>query len=236
MVDWLRRRSRPKPAEGGPVEDGVAVTDEPAVPVGDQLPEEPELGPEADAGPDEGPETEADADGEPEGVACPSCAFWIEPAPRSSRLCPRCRERIVVRRTEGRAVYFTEAAVKVFEAERQRELDEQRWTVERREWLRLAKIAAAPLARRQRLEAQYPSAEVVEASKALYLSAVDNAVRAARRVKHWTEVARLRREQAAALFAEAGSPVPPPDDIVALHQEAAAAQLRALARPAPTPS
>ncbi len=101
MVDWLRRRSRPKPAEGGPVEDGVAVADEIAVPVGDQLPEEPEPGPEADAGPDEDPETEADADGEPEGVACPSCAFWIEPAPRSSRLCPRCRERIVVRQDGG---------------------------------------------------------------------------------------------------------------------------------------
>ena len=70
---------------------------------------------------------------------------------------------------------------------------------------------------------------MVEASKTLYLPSVDNAVRAARRVKHWTEVGRLRREQAAALFAEAGSPVPPPDDIVALHKEAAAAQLRSLA-------
>jgi hypothetical protein len=130
---------------------------------------------------------------------------------------------------EGRAVYFTEAAVKVFEVERQRELDEQRWTMEGREWLRLAKIARATEARRQRLDDQHPSAEVVEASKALYLSSVDTAVRAARRVKHWSEVGRLRREQAAALFADAGSPVPPPDDIVALHQEAAAAQLRALA-------
>ncbi len=119
----------------------------------------------------------------------------------------------------------------MFEAERQRELDEapldDRATgvAAPREDRRRAG-GPAPAARRP----STPSAEVVEASKALYLSAVDNAVRAARRVKHWTDVGRLRREQAAALFAEAGSPVPPPDDIVALHKESrggAAARARA---------
>ena len=124
-------------------------------------------------------------------------------------------------------MYFTEAAVAVFEAERQREADELRWTMERREWLRLARVAGAPEARRQRLDARPPSAEVVAASKALYLAAADSAVKEARRTKHWTDVGNLRREQAAALFAEAGHRVPPPDDIVALHREGAAAQLRA---------
>jgi hypothetical protein len=214
MVDWLRR------SLGG----GQRPASRPPQPVA------PAAEPSAEEAPGESSVAEAEAVvAEPEGIACPSCAFWIAPPPPSSRLCPRCRERIVVRRSEGRTVYFTEAAVKVFEAERQRELNEQRWTVERREWLRLAKIAGATQARRQRLEDQYPSAEVVEGSKALYLGAVETAVRAARRQKHWTEVARLRREQAAALFAEAGSPVPPPDDIAALHKEAAVAQLRALA-------
>ena len=216
MVDWLRR------SLGG----GRRPTERPPEPVSP----EPEAVPEPTLDEDVAGTLEGEAGlDEPDGAACPSCAFWIVPPPRSSRLCPRCRERIVVRHVEGRAVYFTEAAVQVFEAERQRELDEQRWTLERGEWLRLAKIAGATEARRQRLEGQHPSAEAVEASKALYLSSVDNAVRAARRVKHWSEVGRLRREQAAALFAEAGSPVPPPADIVALHKEAAAAQLRALA-------
>ena len=175
---------------------------------------------------------EADASGaelieEIEGVACPSCGAWLVPPPRSSRRCPQCREPIIVRRTEGRTVYFTEAAVAVFEAERQREADELRWTTERREWLRLARVAGAPEARRQRLDAKPPSAEVVEASKALYLGAAEAAVKDARRRKHWTDVGRLRREQAAALYAEAGHPVPPPEDIVALHREGSAAQLRA---------
>ena len=52
-----------------------------------------------------------------------------------------------------------------------------------------ASLAEAPL-----------SAEVVAAARTLYLAAVANAVRRARRAKRWPEVARIRRQQAAALF------------------------------------
>lgn len=207
MVDWFRRGRHREPTPTAPLE-----TEAPVEPVAEAVEEVPS-----------GAELIEDL----EGVACPSCGSWLVPPPRSNRRCPQCREPIVVRRTEGRTVYFTEAAVAVFEAERQREANELRWTMERREWLRLARVAGAPEARRQRLSARPPSAEVVEASKALYLGAADTAVKEARRTRHWTDVGRLRREQAAALFAEAGHPVPPPDDIVALHREGAAAQLRA---------
>jgi hypothetical protein len=42
-------------------------------------------------------------------------------------------------------------------------------------------------------------------------------------------VARIRRQQATALFREAGEPVPPPEEIVALQREGMLAHLRALA-------
>ncbi len=35
------------------------------------------------------------------GVACPNCGVLLDPPPTSTRLCPRCRRRIVVRRSEG---------------------------------------------------------------------------------------------------------------------------------------
>ena len=73
------------------------------------------------------------------------------------------------------------------------------------------------------------SAEGVRAARTLYLSAVEREVRTARGSRRWSDVATLRREQAAALFEEAGSPVPPPEDILRLHQEGATAALRAMA-------
>ena len=42
---------------------------------------------------------------------CPYCALLLDPPPESSRRCPRCRERIIVKRVDGRAIYLTEAAV-----------------------------------------------------------------------------------------------------------------------------
>ncbi|HEY6569449.1 MAG TPA: hypothetical protein VIZ22_04125 [Candidatus Limnocylindrales bacterium] len=210
MVDWFRRAIARAPTPTAPSE-----------PPGDEAPDDP------DTEAVEPVTAGAEVIEELEGVSCPSCGTWLIPPPRSNRRCPQCREPIVVRRTEGRTVYFTEAAVAVFEAERQREADELRWTIERREWLRLARVAGAPEARRRRIDGRPPSAEAVGAAKALYLGAADAAVKEARRTKHWTDVGRLRREEAAALFAEAGHPVPPPDDIVALHREGAAAQLRA---------
>jgi hypothetical protein len=117
----------------------------------------------------------------------------------------------------------------VFDGERQRETDERRWVAERRHWLRLAGTVKAPLDRRQRLERAPLSAASVQNARTLYLASAEREVRAARRARKWSEVATIRREQAAALFREVGSPVPPPDDVVSLHREAAAAALRAIA-------
>ena len=162
-------------------------------------------------------------------VACPSCGVALDPPPEHTRLCPRCRHRIVVRHSEGRPIYLTEAAVEVFESERQREIDEQTWTRERRRWLHLAQRAGAPADRRRRIATAPLTAAAVESSRTLYLVAAERAVRAARRDKRWDEVAQIRRRQAAALFMEAGGNPPPADEIVALHREGVAATLRALA-------
>jgi len=162
-------------------------------------------------------------------VPCPYCAVLLDPPPDHTRLCPRCRRRIVVRHAEGRAVYLTEAAVEVFEAERRHDVEEQAWTRERRHWLQLAQLAGAPADRRQRLAAAPLTASVVQAARNLYLAAADRAAAVARRDKRWDDVARIRRRQAAALFEEAGSPIPPPGDALALYREGVAATLRALA-------
>ena len=162
-------------------------------------------------------------------VACPNCGGMLDPPPDRSRLCPNCRHRIVVRHSDGHAIYLTEAAVKVFEAERQLEIERQTWTLERRRWLHLARAAGAPVELRRRAAVAPLSSEAVRSSRDLYLEAAESAVRAARRAKRWDEVARIRRRQAAALFEEAGGSAPPTDEIVALYREGLAATLRALA-------
>ena len=53
-------------------------------------------------------------------VSCPYCARLLEPPPASSRACPRCRMRIVVKHLDGRAVYLAADVVPVFESERRR--------------------------------------------------------------------------------------------------------------------
>jgi hypothetical protein len=160
--------------------------------------------------------------------SCPYCAVLLDPPPPRGRLCPRCRQRIVVRHVDGRAVYLTEAAVPVFEGERRRTDDQDRWAIERRRWLHLAKVVKAPVDRRERIERAPLSAENVHAARTLYLTSVEREVRAARGAARWNDVAIRRREQAAALFEEAGSPVPPPEEVLRLHQEGAAAALRAM--------
>lgn len=162
-------------------------------------------------------------------VACPNCGVVLDPPPKSSRLCPRCRHRIVVRRVEGRTIYLTEAAVEVFEAERQRGAMEQTWTRQRRDWLTLGRQVGAPADRRQRIEEAPLSAAAVQAARSLYMTNVERLVRAARRDKHWEDVARLRRRQAMALYEEAGGTPPPSDEIVALYREGMTATLRELA-------
>jgi hypothetical protein len=162
-------------------------------------------------------------------VACPNCGVALDPPPEHTRRCPRCRRQIVVRHAEGRAIYLTEAAVEVFEAERQREIDEQTWTRERHRWLQLARLSGAPAEGRRRVAGAPLTAASVMAARTLYLVAAERAVRAARRGKRWDEVAQIRRRQAAALFMEAGGHPPPADEIVALHREGVAATLRKIA-------
>lgn len=160
---------------------------------------------------------------------CPSCGYTLDPPPDRSRHCPSCRQPIIVRRVDGRAVLLVESAVPIFDRERQRIVDEQIWTAERDRWLELAETVRAPAARRAKLATAELSAATVEASHSLYVSGAETAVRRARRAKRWPEVARILRHQAAALYHAAGSPVPPPDEVVALHREGMLAELRALA-------
>ncbi|HEX7472945.1 MAG TPA: hypothetical protein VF323_07665 [Candidatus Limnocylindrales bacterium] len=162
-------------------------------------------------------------------VACPNCGIVLDPPPKSTRLCPRCRRRIVVRHSEGRAIYLTEAAVEVYEAEIQRGAMEQTWTRQRRDWLQLGRLVGAPADRRKRIAEAPLSAAAVQSARTLYMLTVERAVRVARRDKEWQDVARLRRRQATALFDEAGGSVPPADEIVALHREGMVATLRELA-------
>ncbi|MGH2464796.1 MAG: hypothetical protein ACRDGI_04985 [Candidatus Limnocylindrales bacterium] len=161
-------------------------------------------------------------------VACPNCGVLLDPPPASSRLCPRCRRKIVVRHSDGRAIYLTEAAVEVFEAERQREIDARTWERERRSWLQLARLVAAPADRRQRLAASPLSAATVQAARALYLNAADRGAREARQEKRWEDVARIRQRQVAALFEEAGGRPPVPGDILELYRDGINATLRGL--------
>jgi hypothetical protein len=152
----------------------------------------------------------------------------LDPAPERGRLCPRCRRRIVVRRVDGRRILLTEQALDIFEAERDRDINERAWTAERRRWLVLAKGVSAPVDRVSRLSSVPPSEAAVAASKDLYLTAADHAVRTARRDKRWDVVATIRREQAAALYSAGGSVLPPPDEIVTLHRAWSAAALHSL--------
>jgi hypothetical protein len=161
-------------------------------------------------------------------VACPNCGVALDPPPDHTRRCPDCRRSVVVRHVEGRTVYLTEAAVEVFEAERQHEIDEQRWTRERLAWLQLAQRVGAPAERRHRLMAAPMTEASVVASRDLYLAAAERAVRAARRDRRWSEVAQIRRRQATALHEDAGAHLPPPDEIVALYREGVTATLRNL--------
>lgn len=159
-------------------------------------------------------------------VPCPSCGFLVTPPPARTRRCPACREQIVVRRVDGRTVYLSESAITVFEAERLRDAQDEARDTERHRWLRLAATVGAPGATRAKLAEAPPSEQTVDAARALYTRHADEAVRTAKRLKRWADVSRIRRAQAAAMFAAAGSPVPLSDDIAAVHREAMLALLR----------
>ena len=123
---------------------------------------------------------------------------------------------------------LNEAAVTVFKAERRRAADERAQSAARQRWLRLAhKVNASPN-RCARLAAAPISSEIVEASRALYLATADRAVKAARHDGRWGDIGRIRRDQARALYDEAGAPVSPPENIARLHREGMVAVLRSL--------
>lgn len=161
-------------------------------------------------------------------VTCPYCAYPLDPPPERSRRCPSCRRMIVVRRSDGRTVVLVESAVPVFDRERQRVIDLATWTTEREHWLGLAEGVRAADAKVSRLAAAELSDEVVDAARTLYIASAESAARTARKAKRWIEVARIRRQEAGARFRAAGSPVPPPEDLVDLHREGMLAELRAL--------
>ncbi len=136
---------------------------------------------------------------------------------------------VVVRRFEGRTVYLTEGAMAVFTSERQREAEEAARDAERSRWLALAASVGVPSASRAKVEGAVPSARSVDAARTLYVNAAERAAARARREKRWIDLARVRRAQAAAEYAAAGSPVPPPDDVVTLQREGMLALLRSFA-------
>jgi len=139
---------------------------------------------------------------------------------------PAMRRRIVVRRIDGRLVLFTEEAVAVYEAEREREAKERTWNSERRIWLGLAKRRVG--AREQGCAACRGSD--VGGSR----GGIEGSLPGCRRARrpHGTagqtldKVASIRREQAAALYRASGSAIPPPDEVVALHRAWSEAALR----------
>lgn len=162
----------------------------------------------------------------PTGIACPSCARIVDPAPVRPRKCPFCRRLIVVRRTSGRTVYLTEAAVEVFEAERQRESDIVTWTAQRAEWLRLAQGVHAAPEKIARIAGRHLAPETVAEARTLYTTTAAKVQKAAAQAGDWDVAARVGRQQAAALYHDAGSPVPVPEDIAAIHRGAMIAILR----------
>ena len=159
---------------------------------------------------------------------CPYCALLLEPPPESSRRCPRCRERIVVKRVDGRAIYLTEASVAIFEAERRRVANSGRWTKERSRWLKAAASVDASPEKIARLERSPLSDEVVASARSLYFTTVDRSFRAAKRERRWEDASRIMRDHAMVLFKLAGSPIPPPEESLDAHRLGAAAALRGL--------
>ena len=121
---------------------------------------------------------------------------------------------------------LAEDAVLIFDAQRQREEDEVRWTAERKRWLALSSTLGADPARRTRLAAAPITADVAADSRALYMASAEASIKVARADKRWKVVSRIRRAQAANLYEVAGRPLPAPDDVVALHRDALLAELR----------
>jgi hypothetical protein len=116
----------------------------------------------------------------------------------------------------------------VFEAQRRRELDEARWSAAREHWLHLARSVGASKDRRTRLAAIPISADVVSASRRLYTTSAARRITVARRERRWGDVGQIARDEAIALYQDAGSPTPVPEEILARYREGMTALLRSL--------
>ncbi len=162
-------------------------------------------------------------------VHCPYCAAPLEPPPTNSRRCEECRQRIVVKRVDGRQVYLTEAALPVFESERRRVASSTRLTRERNRWLELADAVGGSTHRHAQISAARLTDASVAAAKAFYLGAAERAFRLARRDKKWDLAARIRRDEAVALHRADGSSMPPSPAVLALFRDGVASELRGIA-------
>jgi hypothetical protein len=165
----------------------------------------------------------------PVAAYCPYCATRLEPPPTTSKRCDRCRQRIVVKRINGAAVFLTEAAVLVFDAQRERVRNSARWVRDRDRWLGFAAAAGAPAERVRQVGSARVSVDVVAAARRLYVTTVDKAFRAARNARDWDAAARLRREEAGVLHRIAGASVPPTAEFVTIYREGVAAELKGIA-------
>jgi hypothetical protein len=165
-------------------------------------------------------------------AACPSCGGVLDEVPTTARRCVECRQRIVVRRIEGRVVLVAEAVAPFFDAHRSRLQGGERIKREAGRWLQMAALAgAAPdvLEARARKVAARPTPEAVTSARALYATTVERACRAARKAHDWKGLADLRFRQAKAYHRAAGATVPAEPAILALHAEAVDASLRRIA-------
>jgi len=173
-------------------------------------------------------ETPSEPEPRPDPVPCPYCSVLIDPPPRTRR-CPSCHQQVIVRHVDGATVYLTASAAAVLEAERRREADVRLWTDARRHWITLAVSVHAPVDLCKKIAAMPISERAVEAARAVYRTASDQAVRDARETGHWVRVARIREIEADELYRDAGSPKPPPPDILAIYRESKTAVLHSLA-------
>ena len=172
--------------------------------------------------------TDAPSEPRPDPVPCPYCSVLIDPPPRTRR-CPSCHQQVIVRHVDGATVYLTASSAAVLEAERHREADVKLWTDARRHWITLAVSVHAPVDLCKKIAAMPISERAVEAARAVYRTASDQAVRDARETGHWVRVARIREIEADELYRDAGSPKPPPADILAVYRESRSAVLHSLA-------
>ena len=160
----------------------------------------------------------------PETAYCPYCATTLRPAPRATRRCAQCRQKIVVRQVDERIVYLAEAALPVFDAERRRLAAIQRWATLRDHWLALALLSGAPRDRIARATGEVASEAKVSAARALYLATVDHAFESAIREDRWEDAAQVRYDEALVLFDAIGAPVPRAPEARALPSTPAASR------------